>query len=84
MIAASPTENESAAIIPQVAVDCSTNDRPALTSLIAAMEKLARSKRNEIARLGRRAKAAKIPRIRRLTREVTAEVRRLAAAEAGR
>lgn len=52
--------------------------RPALANLIAAMEKLSRPQRNEIARLGRRAKAAKVPRIRRLTREVTAEARRLA------
>jgi hypothetical protein len=55
--------------------------RPALAVLIAAMEKLSRPKRLEIARMGRRAKAAKTPRIRRLTREVTAEIRRLAAAD---
>lgn len=59
-------------------------DRPALANLIAAMAKLPRRQRLEIASNGRRAKAAKAPRIRRLTREVTAEVRRLAAAEAGR
>jgi hypothetical protein len=52
--------------------------RPALTSLIAAMAKLSRRKRLEIALLGRKASAAKAPRIRRLTREVTAEARRLA------
>jgi hypothetical protein len=57
--------------------------RPALAILIAAMERLSRRQRNEIARMGRRAKAAKAPRIRRLTRDVTAEARRLAA-EAGR
>jgi hypothetical protein len=52
--------------------------RPALASLIAAMGKLSRRQRNEIARMGRRAKAAKVPRIRRLTREATAEAKRLA------
>jgi hypothetical protein len=57
--------------------------RPALATLIAAMGKLSRRQRNEIARIGRKARAAKMPRIRRLTRDVTAEVRRLAA-EAGR
>jgi len=54
------------------------SSRPALTNLIAAMAKLSRRQRNEIARMGRRALAAKAPRIRRLTREVTAELRRLA------
>jgi hypothetical protein len=58
-------------------------ERPALAVLIAAMGKLSRPQRNQIARMGRKAKAAKTERIRRLTREVTAEVRRLAA-EAGR
>jgi hypothetical protein len=58
--------------------------RPALKELIAAMGKLSRPKRIEIARLGRRARAAKLARIRKLTRAVTAEVRRIAAAEAGR
>jgi hypothetical protein len=43
--------------------------RPALATLIGAME---------IARLDRRAKAAKHPRLRRLAREATAEARRLA------
>jgi hypothetical protein len=57
--------------------------RPALFVLIAVMQKLSGRQRNEIARMGRSAKAAKQPRLRRLTREVTAEVRRLAA-EAGR
>jgi len=51
--------------------------RPALFILIAVMGKLSGPKRNEIARLGGKAKAAKHPRIRRLTREVTAEARRL-------
>jgi hypothetical protein len=54
------------------------NERPALTNLIAAMAKLSRPKRNEIARLGRRAKAAKVPRLRRLAREAKAEAKRLA------
>jgi hypothetical protein len=57
--------------------------RPALFVLIAVMGKLSGPKRNEIARLGRRAKAAKHPRLRRLAREVRAEAKRLAA-EAGR
>jgi hypothetical protein len=52
--------------------------RPAIASLIAAMAKLSSGQRNEIARMGRRAKAAKAPRIRRLTREAAAEARRLA------
>jgi hypothetical protein len=54
-------------------------DRPALASLIAALEKLSHPKRNEIARIGRRAKAAKAPRLRRLCREANAEAKRLAA-----
>jgi hypothetical protein len=57
-------------------------DRPALAILIAAMGKLSRPKRLEIARLGRRARAAKHPRIRRLTREANAEARRWLAAKA--
>jgi hypothetical protein len=52
--------------------------RPALATLIAAMEKLSRPKRNEIARLGRKAKAAKHPRLRRLASEAKAEAKRLA------
>jgi len=52
--------------------------RPALATLIAAMEGLSRRQRNEIARAGSKASAAKQPRIRRLTREATAEARRLA------
>jgi hypothetical protein len=64
-------------------IQLAVRDRPALANLICAMAKLSRRQRNEIARMGRKAKAAKAPRIRRLTREVTAEVRRLAA-EAGR
>lgn len=53
-------------------------ERPALAMLIAAMGRLSRRQRLEVARIGRRATAAKTPRIRRLTREVTAEARRLA------
>ena len=56
-------------------------DRPALTNLIEVMGKLSRPKRNEIARLGRRARAAKTPRLRRLAREAKAEAKRLAAAD---
>ena len=52
--------------------------RPALGNLIAAMGKLSRPQRNEIACMGRKARAAKVPRIRRLTREAAAEARRLA------
>ena len=52
--------------------------RPALMNLICAMAKLSRPKRNDIARMGRRAKAAKHPRLRRLAREANAEARRLA------
>jgi hypothetical protein len=51
--------------------------RPALATLINAMAKLSPRQRIEIAVLGRRARAAKMPRLRRLTREVTAEARRL-------
>jgi hypothetical protein len=54
-----------------------TEPRPALGNLIAAMERLSRIQRNEVARFGRRARAAKVPRIRRLTREAAAEARRL-------
>lgn len=52
--------------------------RPAYASLVAAMEKLPWRQRNEVARIGRRARAAKVPKIRRLTREAAAEARRLA------
>ena len=52
--------------------------RPALATLIGAMERLPRYQRLEIARMGRKASAAKAPRIRRLTREAAAEARRLA------
>jgi hypothetical protein len=52
--------------------------RPALFVLISAMEKLSRPKRNEIARFGRKARAAKHPRLRRLAREAKAEAKRLA------
>jgi hypothetical protein len=51
-------------------------DRPALKELVAAMEKLSRRQRNEIARIGRRAKAAKQPRLRRLACETKAEAKR--------
>jgi hypothetical protein len=52
--------------------------RPALATLIGAMERLPRYQRLEIALLDRRAKAAKVPRLRRLAREAAAEARRLA------
>jgi hypothetical protein len=51
--------------------------RPALAVLIAAMERLSRRKRLEIASLGRRAPAARHPRLRRLAREANAEAKRL-------
>jgi hypothetical protein len=52
--------------------------RPALATLIGAMERLPRYQRLEIALLDRRAKAAKAPRLRRLAREARAEAKRLA------
>jgi hypothetical protein len=52
-------------------------DRPALALLIKAMERLSRPRRVEVVRLGRRARAAKTPRIRRLAREAKAEAKRL-------
>jgi hypothetical protein len=56
-------------------------DRPALKQLVAAMARLSRRQRNEIARMGRRAKAAKQPRLRRLASEAKAEAKRLAGGE---
>jgi hypothetical protein len=53
-------------------------ERPALGNLIAAMGKLSQRQRTEVARLGRRAKAAKMPRLRRLASEARAEAKRLA------
>jgi hypothetical protein len=58
-------------------------DRPALAKLVLAMTRLSRRQRIEIIDRGRKAKVAKTARIRRLTRAVTAEVRRLSH-EAGR
>jgi len=52
--------------------------RPAFGSLVAAMARLSRPMRNEVALLGRKARAARAPRIRRLAREAAAEARRLA------
>jgi hypothetical protein len=52
--------------------------RPALAVLIGAMERLSRQQRDEVARLGRKARAAKVPRLRRLTWRAVAEARRLA------
>jgi hypothetical protein len=51
--------------------------RPALTSLIREMERLSWRQRDEVARIGRKARAAKVPRIRRLTWRAVAESRRL-------
>ena len=50
--------------------------RAALATLIGAMERLPRYQRLEIALLDRRAKAAKVPRLRRLAREVLCTVAR--------
>ncbi len=52
--------------------------RPALTALVGAMVKLSRPQRVEITRIGRKARAAKLPRIRRLTWQAVAEAKRLA------
>ena len=64
--------------IEQNHIDRDAPDRPALATLIGAMAKLSRRQRNEIVCMGRRARAAKAPRIRRLTRQAAAEARRLA------
>jgi hypothetical protein len=57
-------------------------DRPALKSLIGAMEcRLSRRQRVEIVRMGRRAKAAKQLWLRRLTSEAAAEAGREGASE---
>jgi hypothetical protein len=53
-------------------------ERPALRQLVGAMERLSRRQRREIASEGRRAKAAKTERIRRLCREAVAEAKRMA------
>jgi hypothetical protein len=58
--------------------------RPAIANLIAAMAKLAPRQRNEICRMGRKARAAKAPRLRRLAREAAAEARSLAEMEGAR
>jgi hypothetical protein len=57
-------------------IPCS--ERPALSVLILAMMKLSRRKRTEIARMGRKAPAAKQPRLRKLARLARAEAKRLA------
>jgi hypothetical protein len=54
-------------------------ERPALALLIRAMERLSRPQRVEVARVGRRAKAARHPRLRRLASLARAEAKRLAA-----
>jgi hypothetical protein len=54
------------------------SERPALATLICAMERLSRRQRIEIVVLGRRAKAAKQPRLRRLASAARAEAKRLA------
>jgi hypothetical protein len=58
-------------------IPCS--ERPALAVLIAAMTKLSRRQRCEIAVLDRKAPAARQPRLRRLAREARAEAKRLTA-----
>jgi hypothetical protein len=62
-----------------MSVDLFGYERPALGRLIGAMERLPRRQRAEIARLGRKAHAAKKARIRLLAREAEAEARRLVA-----
>jgi len=52
-------------------------DRPAWSALVTAIEKLPRRSRVEIARMGRKARAAKVPRIRRLTWRAVVEARLL-------
>jgi hypothetical protein len=56
-------------------------ERPAWGALVSAMEKLPHRSRVEIARMGRKARAAKVPRIRRLTWKAVAEAKRLAGGE---
>jgi hypothetical protein len=58
-------------------------NRPALSSLIAAMANLSRVRRVEVACIGRKARAAKVPRIRRLTWRAVVEARRLAQVDDG-
>jgi hypothetical protein len=60
-----------------MSVDLFGYERPALGKLVTAMGKLSRRQRCEIAQLGRRARAAKASRIRRLAREAEAEARLL-------
>jgi hypothetical protein len=67
-----------------IQMQSTVKERPALAALVLAMTKLSRPKRNEIARMGRKAKAAKASRIRRLCREANAEGRRWLTAQAGR
>jgi hypothetical protein len=52
-------------------------DRPAWGALVIAMQRLSRKQRVEVACFGRKARAAKKPRIRRLTWQAVAEARRL-------
>lgn len=58
-------------------VDLFGCERPALGRLVTAMGRLPRYQRREIARLGKRAKAAKKGTLLRLAREAEAEARRL-------
>jgi hypothetical protein len=53
-------------------------DRPAWWALVIAMQRLSRKQRVEVACFGRKARAAKEPRIRRLTWQAVVEARRLA------
>jgi hypothetical protein len=64
--------------IRQSHIEGNARNRPALATLIGAMERLPRYQRNEVALYGRKARAAKVPRIRRLTWKAVAEARRLA------
>ncbi|MCK1706125.1 hypothetical protein IVA86_33170 [Bradyrhizobium sp. 146] len=58
-------------------IDLFGYERPALGRLIGAMERLPRRQRREIAQLGRKARAAKMARVRHLAREAELEARRL-------
>jgi hypothetical protein len=66
------------ASMPDLLLHRNVPSRPAFANLVAAMAKLSRPRRIEVARFGRKARAAKVPRIRRLARDAAAEARRLA------
>jgi len=53
-------------------------ERPALGALLIAVAKLPRRQRVEIAKFDRRARAARVPRLRQLASAAKAEAKRLA------